>query len=141
MLYLFVPAGAAGPRLEMLGTGAFEGVARRDPSIVSTHHLFEPERDPIQNACTRLGLDNAPERRVKVIHLPIYLHERDGTLDLPYESVIRAVQVTCFPSFYEPWGLTPEESLALGVPTVTTDLAGFGAWMKSRASTSATAST
>jgi glycogen phosphorylase/synthase len=130
LLYLFVPAGASGPRLEMLATGAFEGVARRDPSVVSTHHLFEPERDPIQNACARLGLDNAPERRVKVIHLPIYLRERDGILDLPYESVIRAVDLTCFPSFYEPWGLTPEESLALGVPTVTTDLAGFGEWMK-----------
>jgi phosphorylase/glycogen(starch) synthase len=130
LLFFFVPAGAGGPRLEMLATGSFEGVARRAPSTVSTHHLFELDRDPIQNACARLGLDNSADRRVKVLHLPIYLHERDGILDLPYESVIRGVDLTCFPSFYEPWGLTPEESLALGVPTVTTDNAGFGAWMQ-----------
>ncbi|HVR28343.1 MAG TPA: alpha-glucan family phosphorylase [Thermoanaerobaculia bacterium] len=137
LLFLFVPAGTSGPRFEMLATGAFEGVARRDPSIVSTHHLFELDRDPIQNACARLGLDNAAERRVKVLHLPIYLHQRDGILDLPYESVIRAVDLTCFPSFYEPWGLTPEESLALGVPTITADNAGFGAWMQEQGVTEA----
>jgi phosphorylase/glycogen(starch) synthase len=41
---------------------------------------------------------------------------------LPYEAVLRATDFSVFPSFYEPWGYTPEESLALGVPTVSTDL-------------------
>ena len=31
-----------------------------------------------------------------------------------------------YPSTYEPFGLTPLEALALGVPAVTTDLSGFG---------------
>jgi glycogen(starch) synthase len=35
-----------------------------------------------------------------------------------------------FPSYYEPWGYTPLECLALGVPTVTTDLSGFGAYVE-----------
>ena len=34
--------------------------------------------------------------------------------------------MTLFPSYYEPWGYTPLESIAYGVPTVTTDLSGFG---------------
>jgi glycosyltransferase involved in cell wall biosynthesis len=33
-----------------------------------------------------------------------------------------------FPSYYEPWGYTPLESCAFRIPTVTTDLAGFGRW-------------
>jgi glycogen(starch) synthase len=33
-----------------------------------------------------------------------------------------------FPSYYEPWGYTPMECVALGLPSVTTDLSGFGAY-------------
>jgi hypothetical protein len=34
-----------------------------------------------------------------------------------------------YPSYYEPWGYTPLESVAFHVPCVTTDLAGFGLWV------------
>jgi glycosyltransferase involved in cell wall biosynthesis len=40
------------------------------------------------------------------------------------------MDATLFPSYYEPWGYTPLESIAFGIPTVTTDLAGFGLWAK-----------
>lgn len=40
------------------------------------------------------------------------------------------LDATAFPSYYEPWGYTPLESVAFGVPTVTTDLSGFGMWIK-----------
>ena len=36
---------------------------------------------------------------------------------------------TVFPSFYEPWGYTPVESIGRGVPTITSDHAGFGRWL------------
>jgi glycogen phosphorylase/synthase len=127
--FFLVPAGASGPRLEMLAP-ALSSNGGRDPSVVSTHRLFDPDGDPIQRACARLGLANAGGSRVKVLHLPIYLSERDGLLDMPYEAVLRALDLACFPSFYEPWGLTPAESLGVGVPTVTTDSAGFGRWMQ-----------
>ncbi|MDE6826019.1 MAG: glycosyl transferase, partial [Paramuribaculum sp.] len=32
-------------------------------------------------------------------------------------------------SYYEPWGYTPLESVAFGVPTITTSLSGFGQWV------------
>jgi glycogen(starch) synthase len=35
-----------------------------------------------------------------------------------------------FPSYYEPWGYTPMECVALGLPSVTTDLSGFGAYVQ-----------
>ena len=35
-----------------------------------------------------------------------------------------------FPSVYEPWGYTPLECGALGVSSITTDLAGFGRYLR-----------
>ena len=40
------------------------------------------------------------------------------------------MDLNVYPSYYEPWGYTPLESAAFKVPTVTTDLAGFGLWVK-----------
>ncbi len=34
-----------------------------------------------------------------------------------------------FPSYYEPWGYTPLECVVRGIPTVTSDLSGFGDFM------------
>ena len=39
------------------------------------------------------------------------------------------MDITVFPSYYEPWGYTPLESVAFSVPTITTTLAGFGLWV------------
>ena len=38
------------------------------------------------------------------------------------------MDLTVFPSYYEPWGYTPLESVAFSVPTITTNLSGFGQW-------------
>jgi phosphorylase/glycogen(starch) synthase len=67
------------------------------------------------------------------VQIPIYLHPR-RPVQLPYEAVLRTIGPFAFPSFYEPWGYTPEESLAVGVPTITTDYAGFGRWARASAS-------
>ena len=42
--------------------------------------------------------------------------------------------LTIFPSYYEPWGYTPLESVAFGIPTVTTSLSGFGMWVQEKVS-------
>ena len=39
------------------------------------------------------------------------------------------MDATVFASYYEPWGYTPLESVAFGVPTITTSLSGFGQWV------------
>ena len=46
-----------------------------------------------------------------------------------YYDVVLANDLCVFPSYYEPWGYTPLESIAFKVPCVTTDLAGFGLWV------------
>ena len=128
VLFAMVPGGQSGVRSELLERLSRPVAEARGTLGVSTHNLFEPEGDPIQRRCKELGLANAPGSRVKVVQVPIYLSESDGFLNLPYEAVLRAFDVSAFPSFYEPWGYTPEESLAVGVPTITSDLAGFGRW-------------
>ena len=45
--------------------------------------------------------------------------------------LILGEDLSVYPSYYEPWGYTPLESVAFRVPTITTDLAGFGLWVNS----------
>jgi phosphorylase/glycogen(starch) synthase len=128
--FFAVPAGQSGISQALRGRLAHPDAPASDALGISTHNLIDPENDPIQKNALRLGLTNSVGSRVTLVQIPIYLHKTDGFLDLPYEAVLRAVDLSLFPSFYEPWGYTPEESLTVGVPTVTTDLAGFGLWAK-----------
>ncbi len=93
-----------------------------------THKVRNGEHDPILRACRRLGLKNSAENKVNVIFTPAYLDGADGVFNTPYNEVLAAFDVGVFPSYYEPWGYTPLESVAAGVPTITTDMAGFGRW-------------
>jgi phosphorylase/glycogen(starch) synthase len=97
---------------------------------ICTHQLRDPQYDPIWNMCNSLNLLNSPEDHVKVIFMPVYLDGYDGLLNLPYYDVLSGCDLGVFPSYYEPWGYTPLESASHCVPTVTTDLAGFGIWVK-----------
>lgn len=85
-------------------------------------YLFAP-------ACF-LNFLNQKEYRTKIIFVPSYLNGNDGIFNVPYYDLLIGLDLTVFPSYYEPWGYTPLESIAFGVPTVTTDLAGFGLWAK-----------
>lgn len=95
-----------------------------------THWLHDEENDRILNMLTHLGLENAPEDKVKVIFVPCYLNGRDGIFNKEYYDLLLGQDLSVYPSYYEPWGYTPLESIAFGVPTITTDLAGFGLWVK-----------
>ena len=67
--------------------------------------------------------------RVKVLFVPTYLTGNDGIFNMPYYDLFAGMDLTVFASYYEPWGYTPLESVAFGVPTVTTTLSGFGMWV------------
>jgi len=68
---------------------------------------------------------------VKVIFLPCYLDGNDGVLNMTYYDIVLGNDLCVYPSYYEPWGYTPLESIAFKVPCITTDLAGFGLWANS----------
>ncbi len=118
-------------------TGVNQAAVSGDPNatdnglpFICTHYAWNAPRDPIINACRRLGLNNTRDKRVKVIFVPAMLDGNDGFLNMPYEDVISACDVGFFPSWYEPWGYTPQECAAWAVPTLTTDLSGFGMWAR-----------
>ena len=88
------------------------------------------ENDLIINAFKKNNLLNRHEDKVKVILYPTYLSTTDRLLGLNYEQVIQGSHLGVFPSYYEPWGYTPLEFAANGVMSITTDLAGFGIFIK-----------
>ncbi len=96
-----------------------------------THNLHEAEHDPILNRIKYNNLLNRPEDKVKIIFVPSYLNGDDGIFNMPYYDLLIGLDLSVFVSYYEPWGYTPLESVAFGVPTITTTLAGFGKWMES----------
>lgn len=96
-----------------------------------THWLHNMTHDQVLDMLKYLGMGNRPEDKVKVIFVPCYLDGKDGILNKLYYDLVLGSDLSVYPSYYEPWGYTPLESIAFHVPTVTTDLAGFGLWIKS----------
>jgi glycogen synthase len=101
----------------------------RQPSIV-THDLVDDANDPILQHIRHRGLFNAPDDPVKIVFHPEFVTATSPLISLDYEQFVRGCHLGIFPSYYEPWGYTPMECAALGVPAVTTDLSGFGAYVQ-----------
>jgi glycogen(starch) synthase len=100
-------------------------IRRSGTPPLMTHDL-DHGADPIVCACQNHGLLNRESDRVKIVLYPGYVDGDDGLLNIPYYDAIVGTHLGIFPSSYEPWGYTPLESAMLGVPAVTTDVAGFG---------------
>ncbi len=95
-----------------------------------THNISNEQNDEIVQSLVRHGLDNKKDDNVKTILYPVYLDGNDGLINLPYYDAMAGCHLGLFPSYYEPWGYTPLEAAALGVPSVTSDLSGFGMFIK-----------
>lgn len=130
LAFVMVPAWAkeARPELQVALTAK-----RKSPigDSVLTHTLNNPDQDPINCRIRGIGFANAKADNVKVIYVPCYLNGSDGIFDKTYYDLLIGMDATVFPSYYEPWGYTPLESIAFGVPTITTTLSGFGQWILS----------
>lgn len=129
ILYFFIPAWVAEPRADL-------AYLLSDPNPESsttpleypylTHWLHNLREDTLAGRLGELFKRGATAQHIYPIFVPTYLDGHDGILGLPYYDLLSALDLTLFPSYYEPWGYTPLESIAYGVPTVTTDLSGFG---------------
>lgn len=96
---------------------------------ICTHDIDDEDQHPILRACKQLGLNN--KGSVKIILYPVYLGTRsDIIFKKSYYDLISGCDLGVFASAYEPWGYTPLESIACGVPAITTDACGFGDYMK-----------
>jgi phosphorylase/glycogen(starch) synthase len=128
LAYITVPAGNDGPRKDLVAHLA-DPTSEIDGSQLkyATHYLSNPQWDPIVQAVSNSVL-LTEDSSVKIIFVPTYLDGADGIFNKHYYELLVGMDLTVYASYYEPWGYTPLESVAFSVPTVTTTLAGFGAW-------------
>lgn len=100
------------------------------PPIIATHDLVHDGTDPVLCQLRACRLFNARSDRVKVVYHPEFLRSTGPLLRLDYDQFVRGCHLGVFPSYYEPWGYTPMECIASGIPAVTSDLAGFGGFLE-----------
>ncbi len=130
---VLVPAWSDTARPDLVeALGNKTGNALPDP--VCTHTLHNYNEDAIISRIRQLGFVNNADSVVTVVYVPCYLNGNDGVFGLSYYDLLPGIDATSFPSYYEPWGYTPLESVAFGIPTVTTSLSGFGQWVLSECS-------
>ena len=98
--------------------------------LVVTHLLEDDAKDEVLNQIRRLWLFNQADDPVKVVYHPEFIAPVNPLWGLEYEQFVRGCHMGIFPSAYEPWGYTPLECLAMGVPAVTSDLSGFGRYVQ-----------
>ena len=106
----------------LLMSGEFEPIQDKSNSIL-THDCGDHE---VLRLLRENNLNNLPEDKVLNIFIPVMLDGNDGVINMEYYEFISGTDLGVFPSLYEPWGYTPLESISFGVPTLTSDLAGFG---------------
>uniref|UniRef100_A0A8C7P888 Glycogen [starch] synthase n=1 Tax=Oncorhynchus mykiss TaxID=8022 RepID=A0A8C7P888_ONCMY len=97
---------------------------------ICTHNMLEDSNDPILTCIRRIGLFNSSADRVKVIFHPEFLSSTSPLLPMDYEEFVRGCHLGVFPSYYEPWGYTPAECTVMGIPSISTNLSGFGCFME-----------
>lgn len=126
---VLVPGWVKEPSGSLLMNLDFNGTDHSGADFL-THRLNNEDTDEV---CVKIRQLERNDRlnNIKVIYVPSYLDGHDGILDIPYYEILPALDMTIFPSYYEPWGYTPLESIAFGVPTITTDKSGFGQWILS----------
>ena len=96
-----------------------------------THWLHNMNHDQVLDMMKWMDMNNAADKKVKIIFVPCYLDGKDGILNMTYYDLVLGNDLSVYSSYYEPWGYTPLESVAFKVPAITTDLAGFGLWANS----------
>lgn len=129
IVFVMVPGWNIGPRKDlqsrMEDPNAKYTLYRRN----LTHDINNVDNDQLFGTMQAFHFDNDVDKNVKVILVPSYLNGDDGIFNKSYYDLLIGLDLTIFASYYEPWGYTPLESVAFSVPTITTNLAGFGLWV------------
>ena len=98
------------------------------PPVV-THRLVDEEHDEILRFLKSRQLLNAESDKVKIVYHPDFVSFTNPLFGMEYLQFVRGCNLGIFPSYYEPWGYTPLECMASGIPSVTSDLSGFGDYL------------
>jgi glycosyltransferase involved in cell wall biosynthesis len=127
--FILVPAWIKGPRTDLQNRLRKKNSLQTPlPNPYYTHDLYFPEDDKVCRYLLYLNFTNQKADTANLLFVPSYLQGNDGIFNLSYYDLLVGLDLTVFPSYYEPWGYTPLESIAFGIPTITSNLAGFGQW-------------
>ena len=127
LAFVLVPGWVREPSGDVVTNLYFDGAVKTQPDYL-THRLNNEGEDEVCRRIEQLQAEGKL-KKLRVIYVPSYLDGHDGVVDITYYDLLPALDLTMFPSYYEPWGYTPLESVAFGVPTITDDKAGFGQWV------------
>lgn len=95
------------------------------PKVI-THTLKDDATDEILQFLRKANLVNNRHDKVKVVYHPDFITTSNPLFRMDYNTFVRGCHLGIFPSMYEPWGYTPLECLASGIPSITSEVAGFG---------------
>ncbi len=129
--FIMVPAWIKSHREDLLHCLQHPGSKLNSYNRITTHELNDYYNDNVMRTLHWFHLRNQESDNVKVVFVPSYLNGSDGIFNKTYYDLIIGMDLTVFPSYYEPWGYTPLESVAFSIPTITTCLSGFGQWVSS----------
>ena len=127
--FIMVPAHIKGYRKDLASALSGNEPVAESWNKMTTHELWDYYTDNVMSAIHWFHFTNTASQRVKIIFVPSYLNGSDGIFNKTYYDLLIGMDISVFPSYYEPWGYTPLESIAFSVPTITTDLSGFGQWV------------
>lgn len=113
------------PSIKILDGSALDPL----PHPFITHDLYNFDSERIVSTIYDCGLSLSRESKIHILFIPSYLDGNDGVINMPYYEFLTASDYCIYPSYYEPWGYTPLESIAFGIPCLTTNLSGFGQWV------------
>ncbi|HTE32371.1 MAG TPA: glycosyltransferase, partial [Chryseolinea sp.] len=100
-----------------------------NPPVI-THRLVDEESDEMLAAIHAKKLLNNQHDPVKIVYHPDFISTSNPLFAMDYNQFVRGCHLGIFPSYYEPWGYTPLECMASGIPSITSDLSGFGDYVK-----------
>ncbi len=129
IVFIMVPAHIKGFRVDLASSLKNTDSKLFSENRFTTHELHDYYNDHVMSALNWFHFTNEQSQPVKIIFVPSYLNGEDGIFNMSYYDLLIGMDLTVFPSYYEPWGYTPLESVAFSVPTITTDLSGFGLWV------------
>ena len=127
--FFIIPAHVVHKRIDLAYSLEHQEVPLLTWNRYTTHELHNYDNDSIMSAIHWFHFRNEADEKVKVVFIPSYMDGKDGIFDKKYYDMLIGLDLTVFASYYEPWGYTPLESIAFSVPTITTNLSGFGQWV------------
>ena len=116
------------PAIKIMDASAMEPL----PYPFITHELYNFNEERIVKTIFDSGLSFEATQRLHLLFIPCYLDGNDGIFNMPYYDLLAGCDYCIYPSYYEPWGYTPLESIAFGIPCLTTTLSGFGQWVSDK---------